>query len=846
MPVSFLALGVWLGQAAGWPLVYWLAGAVGLLVAAPLVSLRGKRALMVPCLAMAAFFTGGGLLVSAEMRINSPFRSLEGRQVRLQGVVVGKPVAQGDIIRAPVRVWVNGVHGVHGVHGAAMAWSRSANGEMRGVTGAVLVRFKRGGASASRLPAYGSLVSLSGRLERIEGRRNPGEADWRLNWLARGMGYSLYAGTDWRVEGSGRGNPLMALAYRVGDVADRILDSTLAPAEAATVRALVLGDRTDLDGGLKDAYRVTGLTHVLSVSGLHVGFLAAGVQALLRMLKTGPRVGVPVLLVTLAGYVAITGMQTPVLRAAIMFGMASLGWFVGRKAGGLNLLALALAVILIDSPHALFDPGLQLSFLATGGILTLVRPLEGYIDYINRRRSAGIWAPTTWIARKLVARMLWRWVRQGLAVTLAAQLAVLPAISIYFGQVSLLGPVANLVAVPLAGVAVTLAFLGILAGAVSLAAGSIVNSVTGAAVFLLNHVVELAARWPLALSLPYPNALGVIAYYLLLALLFGRLPDPGRPTDRRLNRLLKLAAIPCLCLLLVFGFRLPPAPRGLEVVFLDVGQGDAIVLHMPLGRVMVVDGGPPGDRNPLLAYLHSRGVRRVDYLVATHGDADHSGGLRALLDELAVGEIWESGVGSESSRYAEFREAARRKGVVLKSPHRGQVIEPAPGVTVEVLNPRQPPLAGTPADVNNNSLVLRVGYGLASLLLAADLEIEGERDLVGAGFDLESDVIKIGHHGSVTSSGGEFLRSIRPALAVIQVGRRNRYGMPGPEVLERLKGAGIAVRRTDREGAITVKTDGRHMTVGSMLGRVREWELAPRGGEQSELPVIRPTRSYGR
>lgn len=791
---SLFALGVVLAAAVGGrPSTWWILLAACAGGAAWLHRCGAARACAVT-IALAFLAAGGLRHRTADTAIDASLAPLAGREVALVGVVVRPPEVRGGVVRAVIR-----------------AESGEVGGYGRQLAGLALVE-RQGGLP---LPwRYGDKVWVSGRLERPRGPRNPGDFDGRAYLQRQGIGYVLAGGggpSGWRLLARGRGNPAMAVAHSLRGRLAAVMDATVPPQEAALLKGLVLGDRAGLSPDVTEDYRRAGLSHVLSVSGLHVGFVAGALLALARPLPLGPRGRAAVVLPALALYVLVTGAQAPVIRAAVMFGALVVARCLGRPGDGVQSLALAFLAILFGRPAALFEPGFQLSFGATLGIATLGPPL--------RDRLAGGRRPLC----------LPPWVAAGLGATLAAQLATLPLLLYYFGALSPVSLVANLAAVPLAGVAVPLGSAGAVAGLVWLPAGTLINRLTTLVLAVLDDIVHWFAAWPWAsVDLPPPHPAGVALSYaglvwLCRSPLAAALAGSPRPGWRQRVRepAITAAVVFATCFFLVW--RPPAAGRWpVEAVFLDVGQGDGTVLHLPGGRTMVIDGGPPsrrpGGRTPVAAYLRYRGIRRVDVLVVTHGDADHIGGLRPVVEGFRLGEVWHGAGAGRDPAAARLLAAARAKGGRLRPLRRGDALVPAPGVRAMVLNPRDPPLAGTPADDNNGALVLRLAYGRATFLFTADLEWEGEGDVLRAGLPVAGEILKVGHHGSETSSRAAFLRAVAPRVAVIQVGR-NAYGHPGRRVLSRLAAAGASVWRTDRSGAVTVRTDGRHVDVSGMTGR---------------------------
>lgn len=276
-------------------------------------------------------------------------------------------------------------------------------------------------------------------------------------------------------------------------------------------------------------------------------------------------------------------------------------------------------------------------------------------------------------------------------------------------------------------------------------------------------------------------------------------------------RLLLLLALSYL-FLLIWRPGCGVASHGLRVTFLDVGQGDAIVIESPSGKVMVVDAGRAGfdggddeGRRVVAPYLRFRGIARIDTLVLTHPDSDHIGGAAGLLHEFTVGRLLDNGAKDDSRLVTGILTAAHEAGVPVEAAQRGQTLDFGDGVTARVLSP-------TPAlllsDKNDSSIVLRIEYGRTALLLTGDAEEKEEDDMLRSGQPVQADVLKAGHHGSRSSTSPPFLAAVHPHVAILSVGAHNIYGHPAPEIVSRLQAARARIYRTDRQGAITCLSDG--------------------------------------
>ncbi|MEZ4423091.1 MAG: DNA internalization-related competence protein ComEC/Rec2 [Gemmatimonadota bacterium] len=550
---------------------------------------------------------------------------------------------------------------------------------------------------------------------------------------------------------------------------------TFGPA-APVLEALLLARRERLDPDVSDAFARSGVAHLLAISGFHVGVVAAGVYAALLWLPLPYRPRLCAAVAIVGGYVALLGFPGAATRAALFLGVGLLVRLRGRPVASSVTLAGAALVLLVAHPGWVASPGLQLSFAGIAGLVRWRRPLAAAL------RPLGLPAP----------------LRQALAANLAATVATAPLVAWHFGEVSVVGVPASLVLTPLAALVITggLVSLGVGAVTSALSAPLIDLTIRGASLFVT--LVEAAAALPWA-SLPVSRTTCVAA--LVGAGVAQRLTRRARARVRLPALAAAVVAVP-LTLPALQGW----GGRGrFELHVIDVGQGDAIALRSPRGRWVLVDAGGRGrafdaGRDRVVPYLRARGVRRLEALVLSHADLDHSGGAAAVLDALEVGAFLGPGVAAPSEPYRDLLRAAAGAGVPWVRAVAGDEI-PFDGVRLSVLAPLP---EDSLASLNDRSVVLVARYGSFDALLTGDIGVDVERRLVGrVGPDLE--VLKVAHHGSSTSSAAELLEGTGPALALISVGRRNRYGHPDPAVVRRLEGVGARVLRTDRHGSIRVR-----------------------------------------
>ena len=644
----------------------------------------------------------------------------------------------------------------------------------------------------------------------------------------------LYAAQSWAAD---------RLTGYVASPANRALPAALrmGAEDVAMLSAMLFGDRAQLTHTLREGFERTGTFHLFVVSGLHVVLLSEVLFWLLRRVRLPV---LPALLITLTAttaYALLTGFGAPVQRALVMSSIVLIGSSLGRTHSALNALGAAVLLILALDPRALFEASFQMTALVIVAVAGLLHPLD--------RRWAGRWLSATRgldinpldaaldprlaafrvrlrMAEDLCADLLGRRLRklplwaitgflriaEAVLFGLVVELCMLLPMAIYFHRAVLLALPVNLVAVPIIGVLLCFSIATFCASLLSSWLALPPAAVAAVLLHLLRAVVDRAQRAKLAdLRVPQPAAVAVILGCLLIA--FSCWALRSRQSGWRFAGSAAMLAIP----LLVLWPRSIAYHRGdLEVTALDVGQGDSLLVISPTGRSLLIDAGGPVGRSAAITqwdvgeevvapYLWSRGVRRLDAVLLTHAHSDHMGGMPAILRDFRPRELWLSIEPGDAPDLQSLLAEAKQLGVSVHHLHAGDAF-PWGDMQASVLAPEDGYLNPSAA-VNNDSLVMRLDYDRASVLLEGDAEASSEAAMLAHGRVRTATLLKVGHHGSKTSTNPDFLAAVSPQDAVISVGRSNTFGHPRGEVLARLESAHAHTYRTDREGAETFLLD---------------------------------------
>jgi len=663
---------------------------------------------------------------------------------------------------------------------------------------------------------YGKQITLTGVLQEPQGKRNPGGFDYKA-YLARQDVVGIVEVIGLLQIGEQRGFPPLRWIEVLRIRTERLIDATYTEISlhAQLVKGILLGKRSDVPSETLDTFRNSGTFHVLAVSGLHVGLIAAFCYLGFSGLRFPQKIVCLLTIIAVLIYACLVGFRPSVFRAALMASLYLFAALIDRDADIFNLLAFAALVLLLLNPYQLWDVGFQLSFVAVASIVYFVPKMEKPLCHLwgdTEESSEEDLTRLTKFRRETV-----KWFILSYLVTFAAQIGTAPLIAYHFFRTYPLGVIVGPFAVGLVSLIVAMGMGFVCIGFTWMPLAKFFSVLNHGIISIFLLLIGMFGQaWSVVKFTP-PTFSGFVLY---IAVCLGIAHWQWVRKQFRAASLIGLSVVA----IWVWDAAFHERGRLLEVVTLDVGQGDAAVVRFPDNRTMLIDGGirrtyydektqemtgyDVGERI-IEPYLDYHGIRKLDMVVLTHPDLDHGGGLGYILENSEVSRVLGiSDMPLDSQTNRRLRTIAEARDIPYAFPYAGEIVL-TPTATLNLLHPIDAASTNLlDEDKNDDSLVIKLSYGEVDVLFTGDIGEAAEARLIASGQDLRSEILKVPHHGSRTSSSAPFLNAVRPRCAILSLGKGNRYQFPHPEVVARYAVLECRLWRTDASAAITLRTDG--------------------------------------
>lgn len=637
---------------------------------------------------------------------------------------------------------------------------------------------------------FGQIVLVKGKLEAFDFPRNPGGFNEKLYMQTKRIDYKMFA----EILSKGKiVNSFDSYIYKLHKKIKNMYETILPLKEASVLEAMLLGDKQSLDTSVKEIYRKSGISHILAISGLHISIISALLWLILDTLKLNKRVSSTIILTVLIVYCIFTGNSVSTTRAVIMIGIVLFGNIIYYQSDIYTSIATAAFVLLIYQPLYLYDVGFQLSFGAVISIIVLSPVLE---------RLYFIPKP----------------IRLYLISTLAASLGTYPIIAYHFNTISVIGIVVNLLVLPLASILVCFGIISTILGFIWIELGKFLCGIVYFILVFYENICTIASTIPFSqIVTGQPNLILIFIYYtIILATAYYYYLNKQKRQSLKKYMLYMQIFLLIISAIVIF------KPKDLEIVYLDVGQGDSIAIHTAKNKNILIDGG--GNISKLLdeantgtqivlPYLRYKGINRLDCVFVSHPDGDHIIGILELLDYIKINQIFIADTDTKNDLLKILEMKASKYNIAINKLSKGNIVKVDDSISFECIYPSKDILIDSD-DYNNNSLVLYMNYNNSKFLFTGDIEKEAEDRITKDYKKLDVDILKVAHHGSKTSSNQNFVDMVKPKVAIISSGKNNYYGHPHKEVLDRYKN--INIYNTADEGAILIKPKNNKLIISTM------------------------------
>ena len=630
---------------------------------------------------------------------------------------------------------------------------------------------------------YGNKIAVTGTYKKPTEKRNYKGYDYMKYLKTKKICGSLMVDGEVKLKKTKKINPIFTIINKLSLIFKQNLKKLLPEQEAELEQGILLGDTSDIESDIKDDFRECNLSHMLAVSGAHLSYLVLGINTVLSKKSFGIRRRKILSIMFILIFMVIVNMSSSVVRAGISTIIAIFATLIYRKQDTYTTISIALLLTLLNNPFAIFDVGLQLSYLATLSIIIF------YSKFTQKQFNNKVK----------------KYLYESAMLTLSANILILPITIYEFNTIPINSIISNLLAGPLLGICIILGMFTVIISTVCFPVSKLIAFPLQIILKILIKIIELISKIPFGnYTVKTPWFIVMFLTYAIIATLIYN--------KKKITKILTMITLIIFIVMQVCAFI--NIDGKLKIYFIDVGQGDSMLVKTVRGKNILIDGG--GSKDPdydigeknLVPYLLDRRIKTLDYVIISHFDEDHATGVAQILGKIDVSSIILTRQLEENDIYRHILSIAKEKKIKLIYVKEGDVLKIG-GIKISIIHPENKLMINNP--MNNNSIVCKVEYNSFSMLLTGDIEMEAEELILRKNINLKADVLKVAHHGSKTSTTGEFLKAINPKVALIGVGKNNNFGHPSNEVIQRLKENGTRIYRTDENGeiSITVNKKGR-------------------------------------
>lgn len=648
---------------------------------------------------------------------------------------------------------------------------------------------------------YGDEIIVKGNFEEASTARNKGGFDYKQYLKSKNI-YGIVTVDKKDIETINKNNVdiIDLLANKVRNSMKRKIEQNLPNETSELLSGMLIGEKSNLQKEIQEDFRDSSLSHVLAISGMHVSYVMLGITFVISKVKFSKKMSKIVTILILLFFIILTGKTASVTRACFMSSYIILASLLHKKAHVLGSISISLLIILIINPYFILDIGLQLSYGGTIGIVLIYPILKKY-----KKKKEDKTGRIKKVLYKIKDKIL-----DTILITISANLVIFPIVLFHYNIMSFTFIISNLLISPIIGIIIILGFLSVFASYIVSPISKIMFFFLQILLSVLAQIAHFCAELPLSkVYFPTPKKYIIIIYYIFL--IYFILVKNKIITGKKIG---KKVFIIFIIIVIILNLILNFIPKTFTISFIDVGQGDSMLISTPKGNNIIVDGGGSRDetsfnigKQTLIPYLLNKGITKLDYVIISHFDSDHVGGILSVLEELKAEKviICEQ---EENENYKRFKEIVKNKNIKVYVVKKGDNLKIEENIWLNILWPKDERIKENA--INNNSIVAKLNYKSFSILLTGDIEKIAENEILKEYENsniLNANILKVAHHGSKSSSINKFLEKVKPQIALIGVGEKNTFGHPNTGVINRLQNLNAKIYRTDENGEITIKID---------------------------------------